>query len=168
MRLKSSKQRCHFYFHFWIPIVEAGVTHVDMKICALCLCPEVQKLSSLVLPSEVIIAQSSVPGKLTCKPLWVCWSLFKDQPQITGAVFFLRPLFTVFCGPRRRSGHFLQNLDQSGDRDGSVHRTPGVTWTHRPVQEQQPDVGGEATFTFRLLCPSSHVLVSFFFLGFFF
>lgn len=81
MRLKSSKQRCHFYFHFWIPIVEAGVTHVDMKICALCFCPEVQKLSSLVLPSEVIIAQSSVPGKLTCKPLWVCWSLFKDQPH---------------------------------------------------------------------------------------
>lgn len=30
-----------------------------------CLCSEVQKLSSLVLPSEVIIAQSSVPGKLS-------------------------------------------------------------------------------------------------------
>lgn len=26
-------------------------------------CPEVQKLSSLVLPTEVIIAQSSVPGE---------------------------------------------------------------------------------------------------------
>lgn len=31
----------------------------------MCLCSEVQKLSSLVLPSEVIIAQSSVPGKLS-------------------------------------------------------------------------------------------------------
>ena len=41
--------------------------------CVLCVvlccvvCSEVQKLSSLVLPSEVIIAQSSVPGNLsTC------------------------------------------------------------------------------------------------------
>lgn len=72
-----------------------------MKICALCLCPEVQKLSSLVLPSEVIIAQSSVPGKLTCKPLWVCWSVFKETSKPTPvpcSSYALSLLFSVVPG----------------------------------------------------------------------
>lgn len=35
----------------------------EIKKINVCVSSEVQKLSSLVLPSEVIIAQSSVPGK---------------------------------------------------------------------------------------------------------
>lgn len=116
MRLKSSKQRCHFYFHFWIPIVEAGVTHVDMKICALCLCPEVQKLSSLVLPSEVIIAQSSVPGKLTCKPLWVCWSLFKDQPHHRCRVLLTPSLYCFLWSQEKVWAFSLKPGSKRGQR----------------------------------------------------
>lgn len=41
----------------------ATLFHFCMFTCFLSLYAEVQKLSSLVLPSEVIIAQSSIPGE---------------------------------------------------------------------------------------------------------
>lgn len=47
--------------------------------------------------------------------------------------------------PWRRPGHFLEDLDQSRNRDGSLHWETTVPRTCGPVQEQQPDVGGERT-----------------------
>lgn len=45
------------------PFLGATLFHFFMFTCFLSLYAEVQKLSSLVLPSEVIIAQSSIPGE---------------------------------------------------------------------------------------------------------
>lgn len=47
------------------------------------------------------------------------------------------------CLFRWRFGDFFKDLDQSRDRNGSVHGSPDLGWSHRPVQEQQPDVGGK-------------------------
>lgn len=51
---------------------------------------EVQKLSSLVLPSEVIIAQSSVPGK----PFLL--SVFSREMRVITSVFVILPLRSFF------------------------------------------------------------------------
>lgn len=119
-----------------------------------CLCSEVQKLSSLVLPSEVIIAQSSVPGKQNLYGIfYVSVKLSRDNiTRCRGSVRSGPADWTSLCC-RRRTRDFLQDLDQSRNRDGSIYRPPGLTGTRGPVQEQQPDVGGEARPGSVRFCP---------------
>lgn len=45
--------------------------------------------------------------------------------------------------PWGRPGHFLQDVDQSRNWDGSIHWPSPLSPARGPAQEQQPHVGGE-------------------------